>query len=82
MTIKAPFFLFSAAILLGACSIDPKSYETTPVKISSPAGPVTCQLYTKRLVVWDRSIDRPTKMSVAEADALCKAEGEKEKNAK
>ena len=82
MPIKSPFLLLPIALMLSACSMDPKDYETTPVKIASPSGPVTCQLYTKNLVVWDRSIDRPAKMSVTEADALCKAEGEKEKSAK
>lgn len=61
--------------LLTACIPSPTSFETEPVVISTSAGPVTCQLYTAEIVAWDRSIDRPDAMSVAEADAICQAEG-------
>lgn len=41
----------------------------------STKGVVTCQLYRRDMVAWDRAIDRPTGMTVAEADDLCRAEG-------
>jgi hypothetical protein len=64
--------------LLAACIPSPASFETEPVVINSTAGPVTCQLYTAELVAWDRSIDRPDAMPVAEADAICQAEGRRQ----
>ncbi|MCU0907875.1 MAG: hypothetical protein MUF73_10595 [Rhodobacteraceae bacterium] len=64
-----------AALLLAACAPNPAMFETAPVVINATAGPVTCQLYTTDLVVWDRSIDRPPTMPVAEADAICQAAG-------
>jgi hypothetical protein len=64
--------------LLAACLPSPESLETEPVVISSPAGPVTCQLYTPEIVAWDRSINRPDAMSVAEADGICQAEGRRQ----
>ncbi|MDN3714019.1 hypothetical protein QWZ10_23610 [Paracoccus cavernae] len=48
--------------------------------MQSAQGPVTCQLYTKSLTTWDRSIDRPAAMSVKAADAACQAEGQRQKN--
>ncbi|SLN37526.1 hypothetical protein ROA7450_01797 [Roseovarius albus] len=69
------------AVVLSGCSIDPQKYETTPVKVNSSKGVVTCQLYTKERVLWDRSIGRPNSMSVQEADNICRAEGERQKNA-
>lgn len=69
-----------AAVLgLSACQT-PENYETTPVVLQSAQGPVTCQLYTKNLTTWDRAIDRPATMSVKDADALCLAEGKRQKN--
>lgn len=67
--------LAAAALALAACVPDPRAYETAPVQLQTPKGVVTCQLYTKELVVWDRSIDRPDAMSLKEADALCHQEG-------
>ncbi|MFB9224130.1 hypothetical protein [Paracoccus cavernae] len=69
------------AVVLGlsACAT-PENYETTPVVVQSAQGPVTCQLYTKSLTTWDRSIDRPAAMSVKAADAACQAEGQRQKN--
>jgi type IV pilus biogenesis protein CpaD/CtpE len=68
-----------AAALLAGCVQSPEAYETTPVKVETPKGIVTCQLYTREIVVWDRAIDRPAKMGVQEADAICRAEGERQK---
>ncbi|WP_241484004.1 hypothetical protein [Ruegeria sp. ANG-R] len=63
-------------VTLSACIPTPEELETTPVKVQTPKGVVTCQLYTQNRVYWDRAIDFPaTKMSVAEADNYCKQEG-------
>lgn len=62
---------------LAACSLDPKDYESDPVTVATPEGPVVCQLYTKELVRWDRAISRPATMSVAIGDAICLEEGAK-----
>ena len=51
------------------------NYETAPVVVSTAQGPVTCQLYTREQVTWDRSIGRPEEMSVHVADAVCVNEG-------
>jgi hypothetical protein len=67
---------------LAACIPDPRAYETPPVTLKTPEGPVTCQLYTDRIVAWDRSIDRPARMSLTEADGLCRAEGQRRKDAR
>ena len=63
-----------AALLLAACG-SPEVYESEPVQVDTPAGVVTCQLYTRNLVLWDRAIDRPETMSVSTADAICVNEG-------
>lgn len=65
----------AAVATLSACAITPEQYETTPVLAQSPAGPVTCQIYTHEQVTWDRSINRPGSMSVTTADNLCRQEG-------
>lgn len=61
---------------LAAC-VSPENYESAPVEIDTPAGVVTCQLYTRDLVIWDRAIDRPDSMSVSTADAICVNEGQR-----
>lgn len=63
-----------ASATLAACS--PRSFETEPVEVETPAGVVTCQLYTRALTDWDRSISRPDSMSVATADSYCRQEGQ------
>ena len=63
---------------LAGCVVTPEEYETTPVKVQTSAGTVTCQLYTKELVTWDRAIDRPASMTVQQADAICKEEGRRQ----
>jgi hypothetical protein len=77
MTVKL-FLPLAALALLGGCVQSPEYYETTPVQVATPKGVVTCQLYTREMVIWDRSIDRPARMSVQEADAICQAEGRRE----
>jgi len=61
--------------MLAACGLSPEYYETAPVSVATSAGTVVCQLYTPQIVVWDRSIDRPAKMGVEDADQICKREG-------
>lgn len=73
--VLAPIF-----VLLAACSIDPKDYESSPVTVQTAEGPVVCQLYTKAIVRWDRAIQRPGTMSVETADQICLNEGLREKN--
>ena len=73
-------FAVASIGLLGACGLDPKNFETTPVVVQSAEGPVTCQLYTKGMTSWDRAIDRPDSMSVQTADALCQQEGKREQS--
>ena len=61
---------------LAGCIPTPEDLETTPVKVQTPKGDVTCQLYRQDRVSWDRAIDFPaTKMSVKEADSYCIQEG-------
>lgn len=63
---------------LSACIPSPEELETTPVQVQTPKGVVTCQLYRQDRVSWDRAIDFPaTKMSVPEADAYCRQEGQR-----
>lgn len=78
---KISMLLVAAAILSG-CASSPQSYESTPVKIETSKGLVTCQLYTRDRVLWDRAIDRPSSMSVKEADSICLAEGKRWKASK
>jgi len=73
-------FLVSAAAAGLAGCVSPEQFETTPVQLETSKGIVTCQLYTKDRVLWDRSINRPAAMSVEEADAICKQEGQRQKD--
>ncbi|MBO9445047.1 hypothetical protein [Ruegeria sp. R14_0] len=67
--------LFAA---LAGCIPTPEDLESTPVKVQTPKGEVTCQLYRQDRVTWDRAINFPaTKMSVPEADAYCRQEGQR-----
>lgn len=62
---------------LVACGT-PRDFETPPVVVSTPKGDVICQLYTREITAWDRSIGRPDSMSGSEADAYCVAEGRRQ----
>lgn len=63
-------------VAMTACVPSPQDLESEPVKISTPKGTVTCQLYTESRVLWDRAIDFPAaQMSVPEADGYCREEG-------
>lgn len=57
--------------------LDPKDMETEPVRVQTPSGIVTCQLYRRDRVLWDRAIHRPETMSVDEADQICREEGQR-----
>lgn len=72
------YSVFLAAGLAG-CVPSPRGYESDPVVVQTDQGPVTCQLYTQEITVWDRSINRPDSMSVAQADQICLNEGKKNK---
>lgn len=65
----------AALVLTGVAACSPAQLESEPVTLQSPQGPVVCQLYTKNMLDWDRSISRPEAMNLATADALCQAEG-------
>ena len=62
--------------VLSGC-LDPESLETAPVQVSTAQGVVTCKLYRRDRVLWDRAIHRPDAMSVATADQICQAEGQR-----
>jgi len=66
-----------AVAALSACNITPENYESAPVLAQSPMGPVTCQIYTREQVTWDRSINRPAAMDVRTADNICRMEGKR-----
>ncbi len=76
---RAPVALLLALPLLAGC-VSQRAYETEPVLVDSPQGPVLCQLYTDRIVMWDRAIQRPATMTEGEADAVCLAEGQRRAN--
>ena len=75
MYLKLPLLAAFVAALSGCAT--PESYETVPVVVETPQGPVTCQLYLRSQVVWDRAIDRPDSMGVTQADNYCIAEGQR-----
>ena len=65
--------LMLGVVFLSACT--PKNMETTPVEVETAKGTVICQLYTRNMVYWDRSIHRPEGMTADHADAVCAAKG-------
>ena len=74
--------LSAVAVLLGglflaACIPNPDQFATEPVRIQTPGGVVTCQLYTESRVIWDRSVARPEDMTVQQADNYCRGEGQR-----
>lgn len=68
------------ALVLSGCG-SPVEYESDPVVVQTPQGPVTCQLYSTSIVAWDRAIDRPAAMSVKTADTYCLNEGARRQGA-
>lgn len=71
---KSALVLLLGTALLAACA--PRDLETTPVKVETAKGTVTCQLYTHDMVYWDRAIHRPEGMSADQADGVCAAKGQ------
>lgn len=69
--------ILAAALGLTGC-VSPESLETEPVSVTTPNGVVTCQLYTRNRVLWDRAVHRPDSMSVREADEICVTEGQRQ----
>jgi len=77
-TLIPKILMLPLAASLAACIPTPEELETTPVKVQTPKGEVTCQLYRHDRVTWDRAINFPaTKMTVPEADAYCRQEGQR-----
>lgn len=74
MNFRKSLFIGLMTLPLSGC-FDPQNYETEPVRVETRQGVVTCQLYTRERVLWDRSIHRPETMSVETADQVCRAEG-------
>ena len=64
-------------LILSGC-MTPESFETAPVQVATAQGVVTCQLYRRDRVLWDRAIHRPETMSVNTADEICRAEGQRQ----
>ncbi|GAA6157962.1 MULTISPECIES: hypothetical protein [unclassified Ruegeria] len=78
MTLAKPILFLTLIAGLTGCVPSPEDFETTPVKIQTPEGEITCQLYRQDRVNWDRAIDFPaTKLTVPQADAYCKQEGQR-----
>jgi len=61
--------------LVSGCTT--KSFETEPVTLKTDKGDVVCQLYDRNTVIFDHVIHMPHAMHVEEANALCRAEGER-----
>ncbi len=77
-TLVSKILLMPLVASLAACIPSPEDLETTPVKVQTPQGEVTCQLYRHDRVTWDRAINFPAdKMSVPDADAYCRQEGQR-----
>ncbi|CUI65828.1 hypothetical protein [Cognatishimia activa] len=69
--------LAACGFLLLGC--DRTGYESKPTVLKHKSGPVTCQLYTVERTYWDHAIAHPESMSKEDADAICLAEGERQK---
>lgn len=77
------FTLGVAVVATGVMAgcVNKSAYESNPVKIKTPKGEVTCQLYTRDRVQWDEAIAVPSGMTKAEGDAYCVQEGHRLFNA-
>lgn len=74
------FVLLVAAVgTLSACS--PQQFETAPAEVMTEAGPVTCQFYSPRIVMWDKPTAYPQGMTMDEAVSVCRQEGMARKRA-
>ena len=65
------------AILALVSGCTTKSIETEPVTLKADKGDVVCQLYDRNTVIFDHIIHMQHAMHVEEANALCRAEGER-----
>ncbi|MTH78852.1 hypothetical protein GL286_14055 [Paracoccus aestuariivivens] len=74
-------FLALGLLSFSACSNDPADYETPVVTVKTEAGDVTCQLYRRDMVLWDRALTKPATLSDEAANAACRNEGGRERNA-
>ncbi len=79
MYVKISAAIACAAALSGC--VPSQSYESAPVQVQTSQGVVTCQLYTKDIVLWDRALSHPTEISAQAADQVCTDEGKRRKNA-
>jgi len=68
-----------ALLMIAACT--PASMETDPVTVETDQGPVTCQLYTRELVLWDKALSRPVDMTDEAANEICRGEGRRLRDA-
>ena len=80
MKLKISILAVASATILSGC-FDRAGYETIPVKLETPEGVVTCQLYTPKRVMWDRAIAAPDGMTTEEANAYCVEEGQRQVDA-
>ncbi|WP_323717169.1 hypothetical protein [Paracoccus aminovorans] len=72
---KLPTMLM-AVLMIAACADAKQPWESAPVTVDTDQGPVTCQLYTDKAVLWDRATARPAGMTDDTANRVCRAEGE------
>lgn len=73
-------YLTSPVALIGGLAVAGCSmaeFETDPVEVVIPAVTVTCQLYSRDIVMLDRAIDSPPGMTIAQADVVCRAYGQR-----
>ena len=68
------------AVAVGSLTACSQQYETPPVEVATPDGPVTCQLYTPDLVLWDKPLSYPEALDEAEAVSICREEGMRRKS--
>ena len=69
--------VLAGGVFLAGCIASPEQFASKPVKVQTPDGVVTCQLYTPGSVIWDRSVARPETMTVQRADNYCRGEGQR-----
>ncbi|MDS9466196.1 hypothetical protein RGQ15_01200 [Paracoccus sp. MBLB3053] len=68
------------AAVVSVCACDKTEYESATVTVDTVEGPVTCQLYRRDMVLWDRALTRPATMTDSAANEACRTEGYREKS--
>lgn len=68
--------MLMAVLVVAACADAKQPWESTPVTVTTDQGPVTCQLYTEKAVLWDRATAHPSGITDDTANRVCRAEGE------